>query len=355
MAIGAAGMVSSAAAADLAAELREAARGIIEAGEAYRKGDLEGAKVDHEVYKLTRLLDSGALSQVGAAVAHHWRGRAYETANWTRIRKGQGVDLAIARAALADFDRAIAHGDVPRWFTKANTLYMAGLVARNHVEDFPLAYDYWRRCAELNHAGCLNIMATARLTGAGGIKVDLADSIELNKRVYETGTDFRCAGAYSALAIAELIYFGRMTSVIVNEAEWLRRAYQLLDELAMDLKSDNPCDRSKFEIVEFLIRLGQGEAKPELLRTAAGRKVENDYKVLAEYLLGSATAENLGAAIGGTNLKHVACAMHFAAAWYAEIRKQFSVAASHERALAAFGGDHCAPEIALLRLGKAER
>lgn len=343
-----------AAAADIATELRESAQGVLRAEELINTERLSGVSLEREIATLTRLVDSGGLNPLGLAIASMWRGRAYANANWLRMKQGSLPDRAAAQASLADFERVVGTGrDVPEWQVEiANALYLAGVVARNHLEDDRAAYAYWQRCAGHRHAGCLNVMASARLTGAAGVPVDLEASLELHRRVYDTGTDFHCAGAFSALAIAETMYFAGLKSQAVSEYAWLGRAYALLDQLERRMKGDSQCDRARFEITEYLMRLGRGEAKPELLRSAASRTGENYLKPVAEYLLREETRPALEAYLRGVKLKHVACYANFLAYWHADIRKEAARSDAHLKAMAALGGDHCRIQLALVQLKK---
>ena len=343
------------ATADVVSEIRDTARAIIQADEAYRTDAAHAPNLDSQLEALTRHIESGALNPSGLAIARYWRGRGYLTVNGARMKAGQKTDLRLARASLADFDSVIANGaDIPAWgISLPDALYFAGGVARNHLEDFKLAYAYWQKCASAGHAGCLNIMASAKLTGSGGIQANIPESIELNRQVYDGGTEYRCAGAYSARMIAETIHFSGERSVVVDDLEWIRRAYLLLDEISVAENSDNPCDRAKFEIIEYLIRLARGEEKPELLRAAAARKAENDYRILAQYLAGSVSPQAFRDALTKVPLKHVACGMNYAAAWHARLRNDTALSETYIGALAAFGGDHCQIELTFLRLKKA--
>jgi TPR repeat protein len=343
-----------AGAADIATELRESAGAVIRADELLDKERLSEINLDKEVATLTRLIESGALNVPGLSIAHNWRARAYSTINWARMKKGEQPDGKLAQESLADFEKVIANGiDVAGWGVSiSNVLYSAGTVARNHLEDHERAYRYWRRCAAMGHAGCLNIMASAHLTGAGGIRVDLNESIELNKKVYETGTDYRCAGAFSAVLIAETIHFAGLKPSTVDEFEWLKRAYLLLDELGQREKLDNPCDYARFVITEYLMRLARGESRPELLRSAAKRSGDNDFRPLVQYLLRERTRESFQASLDAIPLKHMRCYVNFLAFWHAAIEKQDALAEAHFKSMSALGGDHCAIEIGLIKLRK---
>ena len=346
--------LSQPAAADVFTDLRDSVHGVFQAIVAHSAGQNADAALQREAAALTRIIETGGLNGAGLSVAHFWRGQAQVTMNWSRIRRGMPVDKEAARTSLADFDRAIDHGvDIPDWHVShTEALYLAGTVARNHVEDTKRAYEYWEKCAALRHAGCLNIMASARLTGAGGVEVNLDESIRLNEEVYQSGTDFRCAGAQSALVIAQIVHFTGAQGRAVDALGWLRRASELLDELARDGTSDDLCGRSVFEVTEYLMRLSAGEDRKEVLTPATPRKAGNTYKPLVDYLLGSISSQAFREAVAAVRLRHVACRMNFAAAWHASLRNDAALAERHRAALGDFGPDHCAIETALLKLAK---
>ena len=341
-----------AALADVVTELRESAMAIAGAHEASGKDPKADINLDKPIAVLTRLIESGQLNPGGMAIARYWRARAYSTLNFSRQGRGQKADAELARRSLKDFDDVIAARiEIREWgMSIADGIYGAGAVAFNHLDDSALAHQYWQRCAALGHAGCLNIMASARLTGAGGVAVDISQSIALNKMVYDTGTDFRCAGAYSALANAQIIHFAALQGQAVGELEWMSRAYALLDELQKEEKNDNPCDRSFFELTEYLMRLARGERKPELLRAAAGRTAGNDLRPAARHLLGEINRDAFEQSIQDIALKHMQCSAHFIAAWSAALERDMARSARHTEAMKALG--RCDISLALMRLRK---
>ena len=340
------------ASADVFTDLRDSVHGVFQAVVAQSAGRNADVDLEREVAALTRIIDTGGLNGAGLSVAHFWRAQAQTSMNWSRMRRGMPVDKEAARTSLADLDRTIEQGvDIPDWHVShAEALYMAGTVARNHIEDSKLAYGYWEKCAALRHAGCLNIMASARLTGAGGVAVDLAESIRLNEEVYQTGTDFRCAGAHSALVIAQILHFTGAQGRAVDDLGWLKRANDLLDEMARDGTSDDLCGRSMFEVTQYLFVLARGEDRKALLVPAVPRKAGNAYKPLVDYLLGALSPQAFRDALAAVSIKHVACRMNFAAAWHASLRNDAALAERHRAALKQFGADHCAIESALLTL-----
>ena len=333
-------------------QLRDAALNVLRAWDEAREKPNAPVRLDAEMATLTALIESGQLNLLGLSIASYYRGEAGTLINSARLAARQPADAALARRTLADFDRVIAAEiEIAEWRVSiAGAAYSAGSVARNALDLVPQAYAYWEICAQRNHAGCLNIMAAARLTGVGGVEVDLQQSLDLHRKVYDTGTAYTCAGAYSALATSEIIHFGAMRPVTVDEFEWLKRAGALLDELAVKLKNDNPCKRVRFEVTEYLMRLDSGDDRRPVLERALKRADAEDEKVMVGYLLGNVSEADFRKAAGANRNKDAACDMYFAAAWHAEIRKAFELARDHHGFMSALGGDHCRTELALLQL-----
>jgi hypothetical protein len=344
-------LVASAAAQRPTDALRDAVLSVMRAqDEAARKPDTP-VRLDAEIATFTALIESGKMNPAGLSLVSFYRGQATTLMNAARVAARRPADNVLARASLADFDRVIASGiEIPdAGVSVAEAAYSAGVVARNYLDLVPKAYEYWDTCAQRGHAGCLNITASARLTGAGDVKVDLQQSVELHTRVYDTGTEYTCAGAFSALAISQIRYFGATRPVAVDELEWLNRGGQLLDELAAKLKNDNPCSRVRFEVAEYLMRLDRGDDRRALLERALKRADTNEQKATVGYLLGNVSEADFRKAAGTRN-KDAACDMYFAAAWRAEIRKDGALAGEHRRSMASLGRDHCEIELALLKL-----
>lgn len=338
--------------ADVDSDLRESLWAISAAEEASDREPGAPIRLDQPIGVLTRLIDDRETPAAAVTVARYWRARAYSALNFGRQARGEKVDRDLARRNLQDYDQVIARGMEPRgWgMSIGNSIYSAGAVAYNHLEDKALAYRYWERCAALGHAGCLNVMAGARLTGEGGMAVDLEQSMALNKTVYDTGTRFRCAGAFSALMIARIIHFAGLKPQPVDELEWLDRAYPLLAELEKEDKNDNPCGRAVFEINDYLMRLGRGERRPELLRAAAARTAGNDFAPVARYLLGEESRETFEEHVRALPVKHNACTGHFIGAWSASLERDPARAARHVESMVELGV--CETSLVLFRLRK---
>ena len=333
-------------------DLKASALGILKAQSAVDGGAVSDFSVDAEVATLDRLIGNAELNDNGLTIARFYRARAALLVNQVRVSNRQKPDAEAARRSLADFDWVIERNtDLPPvGITVADTAYSAGVVARNYLDAQPLAYAYWEKCAQREHAGCLNIMASARITGEGGVKVDVADALELHRKVYATGTGFNCAGAYSALAAAQIIYFSANMQVTVGELDWMKRADLLLDQLAAERALKNPCNRARFKVTEYLLRLERDEVRRDLLEAALRLAEQPEEKATAGYLLGSVSeAAFRDVAAKGTD-KDAVCDMHFAAFWHALIRKDPKRSQDHDQAMSGLGRDHCSFQLALARM-----
>ena len=305
------------------------------------KDDL--AQLEQDTATLTKALDGQKLDSRDTALAHYYRGMARSIVNAIHRHEGEQIDLPLAQAALADFEFLIANPDTLNpLLSVANAQYMAGRVASNQLHSEPLAYSYWDKCAQQGHAGCLNIMASARLTGKGGQKVDFREALQLHTKVFKTGTEYRCAGAYSARAIAAMIYFTGVHSDD-DELAWLDKAYPLLDAVETKEKNKDACDRSGVEIEEYLYRLSRGERRDTLLQDASGR-LDNDSPVSTatiQLLLGGIDKSKFEAAVESSNSERARCIGYFNAMWYMELAKNHAAAEQYHKHLLDIGEFYC--------------
>lgn len=279
--------------------------------------------------------------------ARYLRVQASRYVHGIRMDQGGAIDATSARRELSDLEAVIdaASADPRAADFVANVQYMAGGTALNYVKDADAAYRYWEQCARAEHAGCMNVMADARLTGAGGQRVDIQESLALHRRIYATSTKFSCAGAYSALSIASIGFFVEVRRSGEDEALWLTRAYELLDEIGARLGNKDPCNRSQFETVDFLFRLSKGERREPLLRAAIERASSPEVRAIAQHLLGSLDQSAASAAALAPAPPFDSCWRHFALLWHASIRNDRETALSRHRSMVALGPTFCGTEL----------
>ena len=316
------------------------------AAERVARGDagLSGELARH-AETLTEFLRKGDLTGPQRFVATYYRGLARFEINASQFDKGEAIDTSAARQALADFDYVIDNagriGAKPEFV--GNVEYRAGSIAFNFLNEIPLGYTYWNKCAELDHAGCLNIMADARLAGAGGQPQDIPQALDLHTRIFNTGTRYTCAGAYSALSIANIVYFTGVRRPGDDEIEWMARSNDLLDQLQAKGRKD-PCQRGQFEIAEFLLRLSRGDREETILRKALDRADDPASQSVAQYFLGTIDAAAFRIAVKSVGREYDRCRAYFAALWYAALANDQTLARAYYDLMKEIKPDKCESE-----------
>jgi tetratricopeptide (TPR) repeat protein len=307
------------------------------------------ADLEHEASSLTSLLGTTNLNKTDETVARYYRGIAREEMNVVRDRQGLAIDLSAAQEALADFDKVIATGsDIPSWgVVIASVEYFAGGIAANQVRSDSAAFSYWEKCAQQGHAGCLNIVADAHITGEGGEKVDFGQALDIHHRLFQTGVGYNCAGAYSARSIANIAYFTGVRRPGDDELAWVSKSYDLSDRVEASAAKKNACDGSDARIEEFLYRLSRGERRDQLLRQALERLDEESIttKATIEYLSGFRDEKNFEAQVESSKSERSQCSAYFEGMWYAEVTKKHALARKYYQRLLDTGQKHCRLEI----------
>jgi hypothetical protein len=295
-------------------------------------------------------LNSSKVDAADVVVAHFYRAEGLRLINSIHEREGEELDSAAAREAIEDFDKVIsarASTYIPA-VNVTNAEYFAGSVARNYLRSYSLAYRYWERCALEGHAGCLHIVAGARLTGDDGRKVDVSEALDLHTTVFNSGVRYRCAGAQSALSIAQIVYFTGVRRPGDDDLQWVQKSYGLMDQLEAAEGNSNVCQRAQAEVEEFLLRLSRGQRNEDILQDAAGRLGEKSptTKAVMELLSGSMSETEFDSAVQASKSEGDRCSAYFDAAWYSAIMKQNSAAQRYHQRLADIGKFHCGTELA---------
>jgi len=337
---------ASAAWADATSQLQAARTDITQAWERARNYDLSVAEnVSNDVASLTTLIDNDALTGDPRLAAFYYRGWGRQLINSIRVKKGSKLDADVAHATLSDFDTVIAgNRDLPTWdVTIANTEYLAGGIAKNSLDDTPGAYAYWIKCAARNHAGCMNIIAVASITGEDGQPVDYKQALDLHTRVFNTGTNFSCAGVYSAEGIAAIVYFTGTKRPGDDEIQWVTKAYPLLDRLAAQQKNKNACNRATFEFDEFLYRLSRGDRQEALLHKVIALipPDDDDDRAFAGYMLGTVSEDDMQATFAAVKSERARCTDYFYALWYDELTDKPDLARANYDRMVAIGQVPC--------------
>lgn len=201
-------------------------------------------ELNHDVQIFASVLRARKLNPDDSVVAHFYKAEALRMINAIHEQEGDPLQPAAATEALANYDLVIAAN--PNTYVPAvraqNAEYYAGFVARNQLRFVTQAYkNYWEKCAWQGHAGCLNILANARLTGDGEQKIDINEALDLHTMVFNTGLRYRCAAAHSAINIAEIIHFIGVRRTGDDELDWLKKSYALMDQMEITEGNRNVC------------------------------------------------------------------------------------------------------------------
>jgi TonB family protein len=305
--------------------------------------------LQRDVGTLTTLLHSGSLNKTGETTARYYRGAARARMNAILDHQGEAIDLAMAEGALEDFDKVIASGvDVPPGVVSAaGAEYLAGGVALNQIRSDTRAYSYYQKCAEQGHIGCVNVMASAHVTGAGDTKIDLQEALRLHHDVFDTGIRYRCAGALSARSIAKIVYFTGVRWPGDDELAWTSRSYSLSDQIEVREKGKNVCHGSEARLEEFLYRLSRGERKDGLLEEASARLDADSLATNAviQYFSGTIDEKGFEAGMSASKSEADRCSAYFEATWYEEVTQKHELAKKFHEQLLKTGQLHCRTDL----------
>jgi len=311
-------------------ELRKLADGVIRAryepGPDHKRTITE---LNELAQQISALIEKGTLTPRENAAAYFYRGTARVQIMNLQYFAEKKIDEPVGRQALSDLDKVIADGiEYPQLgASTSEALYAAGSVAEMLHSD-SRAYSYWEKCATLDHAGCLNIMANARLTGDGHQKVDYHAAIDYHLKVFNTGTRYHCAGAYSAQSIAAIGYFTGTATQQGDELDWIKKALDLADQMKAENKKTAGCELSGMFIDEFLYRLARGDRQDALLDDASAKPTldANATNAVIGLLSGRLTPNGFPSAMGLAKTDLAKCSGYFRGFWYAELIKRHDLA-----------------------------
>ncbi|GEM_PF-2880294 len=173
------------------------------------------------------------------------------------------VNLAEVETALSDLEAVLANQDEPD-----SALYRPMAFAAEYLlNDEKRSAGYYERCARLNNIACMNVLGHRALYGLKGVSQDIKKGINLSKATYNTGTKWGCAGYYSATILVDIAYF---TPYETGNSwhTWYQQAHALLPKLQKRFNKDLPCASVYGLTQEYLMYLGYGQKKPELLTQA---------------------------------------------------------------------------------------
>ncbi|MCF6436680.1 hypothetical protein [Pseudoalteromonas sp. MMG022] len=204
----------------------------------YDKETLDIEKSEQAIDRISAHLDSTELSELETIQYRATRALSLYGVNLKRLLSNISVDIAQAELAIKDIDFVLRSGS---YNVNKHLAYTGGHTALHLLKYPDLAYKYWQQCAEDGHSGCMNIMAGNSFTGAHGLSVNIQESIKWHKKVYNTGTEYTCAGIYSANALAKVTALFPQINTSVTPYEWYQRRDTLQEALSESYKDVESC------------------------------------------------------------------------------------------------------------------
>ncbi len=208
--------------------------------------------------------------------------------NKQRALNNKTVDVTLSLGAIKDVEFVL---NQPNDSKDANLTYSAGHIAMHHLKDTILAYEYWNQCAELGHAGCMNIMASETFTGANGSSIDINKSIHWHRKVFETGIEYNCAGSYSANMLSSLAFFFPKLNTSGDWNFWKEKRDALIEELEVDLENLNFCSKECFYLRDYVLNFGLGKQNKDLLSDAITAAEEKEVIDVLSSIYGEANVQ----------------------------------------------------------------
>lgn len=303
-----------------------------------------GPTFDRHAATLTRLLETEALGDFDRLVATYARGKARFHGHRVRTQRGEAADLALARDALRDFDDTVALADRIGATDPlvADAEYLAAGATFNLLKQEQTAFTYYTRCAARGHPGCASVVAFAMMTGSKGIPQDVGRSLAAHRLIVRSGIAFRCAGAFSAQAIAYIVHFTAHRAPDDDPVAWISSGISLIDELEATEGTKDACFRPRFRVSEYLLRLARGEKDTALLTGLRDRNADPALRTIAAYLLGQINEPTFTHTVDSSGSPATTrCESHFLAMWHAHINREPAVAQKHYEAVLRIDPDAC--------------
>lgn len=306
-------------------------------------GEIAAARtLPQNISVLTRAIERGGPNAQGVEVLYYYRGVARQMLSGLNRAFGLPADKPMAEAALTDFEFAgNAKGSESAELAK-NALYLAGQTAVRELDDSARAMRYFQRCADLKHAGCQGVIASAKITGTEGFRRDIPGAVALHQEAFASGLDYGCAGSYSAYSLARLTQFSGAKADGKTSLEWLRRSVRLADQMKVRASGVDHCAGNFMTIYEYLIRLESGERNIALLEQFDDEDAGIFAEVIASmltYLRNGSGEASYRKSVSNLRDPEARCQFAFVGLWNAAISRQMTAARAYRDMLRLDGAE----------------
>lgn len=244
--------------------------------------ELDTNLTERHLAVISTVLQQHSLQTEQVAAFRAIRAHGLAAVNFVRFNKGKMVDVSQAEQAIEDFNFAIAH---PGTLSVDGLQYQAGHTAKHLLQSNALALQYWHSCAEKHHGGCMNILAHDYFVGSVSDGANLAASVHWHRTVFNTATNFVCAGIFSAYRLAQLSYYLPDSNTGKDWPEWHHDLDKLYSKVIQELDPNAKCGMGQALSSRYVMQLLQGVADPELISQALAVTTEETEQAVIGLLL----------------------------------------------------------------------
>jgi len=199
--------------------------------------------------------------------------------------------------------------------------YNAGYLAFR-AEQHEEAFEHFAICAEMDHGGCRVNMASARLSGIGGVTIDIDRALADLEELGGSGTEYHCAAAYALSEIGDV--YAYMPGH--RDADAARAVYERSGEAARAVAAGSDsegfaCNERSLILDLYLLGATTGDEDPLTLRPLADDVIDVPMVRVARMFLGELEEEALVAPLedGRTLQPYDFCSMRFYLAQHAQV------------------------------------
>lgn len=190
------------------------------------------------------------------------RARSFYQINIKRQEEDVNIDIEQVEQAKVDFDYVISWAKNPSEF-----MWEAAQNALHLLDSTTLAYEYWEKCAQLNHGACMNTLAYGTFTGKYGVPINLSKSIFWHNKVAETKLEFTCAGLFSINILMQTTAFMKEVDTGDTWRGWQKKRDELTAKIIEEkiIEESYPCNSAAYPIVDYILLRTEGVEDTTLL------------------------------------------------------------------------------------------
>lgn len=294
--------------------------------------------MEKHIAVLNNALGSNTFSLPNQLIIRRARVYAIDRLNFERSWDELPVDISQVELAIIDVDFIVEK------FPESNLKrleYLAGHMAMHLLESPTLAFQYWTTCANRGHAGCMNIVGTHRFTGENGFAVDMDEAIRWHKNVFSTGTQFTCAGVFSAVMLLDISYYFPKAKTGGSWQDWVSAVDKLTGEVMQKLEEDDVCHQEFTLLNIYVKQLSVNKPDSLLLDNAIHFAEDESFIALLKLLKSGGRLSSAPSLLNDMKHPHQRCSAAFNTTRWAKITGNASDVNLMQDYLTTLDSDEC--------------